>query len=235
MINQLSFEGFPRECVSFLQELSQNNTKLWFEQHRDDYTNFVLTPAQDFVVSLGERLRKISPNVVAIPKIDRSIFRIYRDTRFSRDKSPYKTHVGIWLWEGKRAKNENSGFYFHLDPPTMFLGVGIYIFPKPMLAEYRNSVVHPKHGPALARAVATVRKKGPYEIGGKRYKKTPRSFDPSHKYAEFLLYNGFYANIETPIIKDFYTPKIIDYCFEHFKNMLPIHKWLLAMTQRVKV
>ncbi len=142
MTDNFPFGGFPGDCVKFLQNLSQNNTKHWFQQHKDDYKDNVLAPAQDFVVALGERLRKISPRVVAVPRVDRSIFRIYRDTRFTRDKSPFKTHLAIWLWEGDWPKNDNSGFYFHLEPPSLMLGVGIYIFPKPLLEEFRESVVH---------------------------------------------------------------------------------------------
>ncbi|MFH1373999.1 MAG: DUF2461 domain-containing protein [bacterium] len=234
MSDNNTFVGFPKESVGFLLALARNNQRLWFQRHRDEYADNLLAPAADFVAVMGERLRRISPHVVAIPKIDQSIFRIHRDCRFSKDKSPYKTHLGIWMWEGDGGKNGNSGFYFHLEPPNLMLGVGMYIFHKPMLQEYRDSVVHSRYGPALTRALAAVRRSGPYTIGGKRYVRTPRGYDPQHKRAELLLYGGLWAGLETPIPKELYTPKIVDYCYNHFKNMLPLHKWQLAMKKRVE-
>ena len=104
MADKPSFNGFPKEGLKFLANLKKNNTKLWFEQHREDYNEFVLGPARDFVVAMGDKLKKISPKIIADPRIDKSIFRIYRDTRFSKDKSPYKTNIGIYFWEGKSKK-----------------------------------------------------------------------------------------------------------------------------------
>ena len=83
-----------------------------------------MTPARLFVGEMGARLKKLSPGVQADPRVDKSIFRIFRDTRFSRDKTPYKTHLGIWFWEGDGPRMECSGFYFHLDPPKLMNGSG---------------------------------------------------------------------------------------------------------------
>ena len=87
MADNNNFRGFPKECVQFFTELEKNNNKHWFETHRKDYEEYVLNPARQFVLTMGERLKKISPGIVADPRIDKSIFRIYRDTRFSKNKS----------------------------------------------------------------------------------------------------------------------------------------------------
>ena len=128
---------------------------------------------------------------------------------------------------------ECSGFYFHLEPDYFMLGAGIYMFPKPHLEEYRQSVVHPKNGPALVRAINAVKSRGDYDIGVKHYKRTPRGFDPNHKNAELLLYRGMTASIDSDIPEVLSSNKLPDFCFKHFKNMLPLHKWLYQMTQRV--
>ena len=107
------FSGFPREYFSFFNQLKKNNSKEWFEKHRGDYDEFVLHPAREFVIEMGKKLRKIAPGVNAIPKVNQSLFKINRDVRFSKDKSPYKTYMGIWLWEGDRKRMECSGFYLH--------------------------------------------------------------------------------------------------------------------------
>jgi len=107
------FNGFPRQYFTFFNQLKKNNTREWFEEHRGDYDEFVLDPAREFVIAMGEKLRKIAPAVNAIPKINQSLFKINRDVRFSKDKSPYKTNMGIWFWEGRGKRMESSGFYFH--------------------------------------------------------------------------------------------------------------------------
>jgi len=231
MASKNIFHGFSKETIAFYQGLRQDNSKRWFEENRKIYDQYVMEPARDFVAALGERLRQIAPQVHADPRVNQSIFRINRDTRFTHDKSPYKTHLGLWLWEGPQPRMENSGFYFHLEPPTLMLGIGLYIFPDPMLYEYRATVMHPKHGAELVRAIKRVQERG-YDVGEQRYKKTPRGFDPNHKHAELLLYNGLWAGLETKVPKEFYSAALVDYCFEHYRRLLPLHKWLLAFTLR---
>ena len=224
------FRGFPPEAVTFLSDLSRNNKKTWFDVHKGDYERFLLEPARDFTEAMGERLTEIAPGIVAEPRVNGSIFRIYRDTRFSRDKTPYKTHLGIFLWEGQGPKMECPGFYFHLEPPNLMLGGGIHIFSKPLLEEFRRSVTHPQHGPKLAGAVARVSKS--LNIGGLHYKKVPRGQDPEHPFAQFLLFNGLTAWTEGPIPEALYGPGILDNCFEAFRKMMPIHEWLGEMAER---
>lgn len=233
MLNREVLNGFPRECVKFFEGLAKNNDKVWFEKHKADFEDYVIAPARAFVVAMGERLNEIAPEIVADPRVNKSIFRIYRDTRFSKDKTLYKTHLGLWFWEGAGPRMENSGFYFHLEPPGLFLGVGVYIFPKHLLEEYRKSVVHPVYGAALVQAINEVSGKG-YNVGRKHYKKTPRGFDPGHENAELLLYNGLTAGVELSIPDELYTPGVIEYCFNRFKDMLPLHRWLVEMTARAE-
>jgi uncharacterized protein (TIGR02453 family) len=229
-----NFPGFPAAAVTFYGQLAKNNDKTWFAEHKSDFETQVMQPARDFVFEMGKRLSSISPKIVADPRMDKSIFRPYRDTRFSKDKAPYKTHLGIFFWEGTRPKMESSGFYFHLEPPTLFLGAGLHCFSKQLLEEFRDSVVDPKHGAALARAAKAVLSRGAYGIGGKHYKKTPRGYDPNHSNAEFLLFDGLYAMFETEIPQELHSSEIIDYCFRRFEHMAPIHRWLVELTGRAK-
>jgi uncharacterized protein (TIGR02453 family) len=174
---------------------------------------------------MGEKLLKIAPGVNAIPKINQSLFKINRDVRFSKDKSPYKTYMGIWLWEGGRKRMESSGFYLHVENKNLLIGVGIKMFPKPILDRYRQAVVDNKQGAALKSAVKKIRDKG-YLIDGKHYKKIPRGFDSGHPNGEYLLYNGLSARIEEKVPDAFYSEAILDYAYAHYKNMLPLHRWL---------
>jgi uncharacterized protein (TIGR02453 family) len=231
MAAKSAFQGFPKECVEFLENLQKNNNRAWFTGHKGDFDRYVIDPARDFVFEMGKALQKIARNIIADPRIDKSIFRQYRDTRFSKDKTPYKTHLGIFMWEGNGPKMECPGFYFHLEPPDVMFGVGIHCFSRTLLQRYRDAVVGPKSGPALDRAVKAVQKKGDYEIGVQHYKKTPRGYDPEHKNAQFLLFNGLVAWTMNKIPKQLYSVEIIDYCFTRFKDMAPIHKWLVEMNK----
>jgi uncharacterized protein (TIGR02453 family) len=219
------FNGFSKDLVQFFKNLKKNNTKQWFDEHRNEYEENVLFPSREFVVTMGERLRKIAPAVNAIPKVNQSLFRINRDTRFSNDKSPYKTCMGIWFWEGHRKRMECSGFYFHHEADRLLIGAGIHTFPKPLLDIYREAVVDKKLGRELRKAVERVRDKG-YPVGGKHYKRIPRDYDEAHPNAEFLLHNGLHAVLDEKIPKQFYSEAIIDYAFSHYKQMAPIHNWL---------
>ena len=232
MAKEVKFEGFSKKTVSFFRNLKKNNTKEWFDKHRADYDEYVVAPSRMFVTAMGEKLSWIYPDIVADPRVNKSLFRINRDVRFSKDKSPYKTNLGLWMWEGPLKRMENSGCYFHFDPPNLMFGVGLYMFPKPHLEQYRDSVVHPKYGPELAKAVKALEKKK-YNVGGQHYKRVPRGYDPDHKYGELLLHNGLYAGFETKIPDEFYSAKLVNYCFKHYKSMIPLHKWLLAMTKRL--
>ncbi len=234
MSDSISFKGFPKECVRFFANLTENNNKLWFDQHRNEYDTFVAAPSRAFVSEMGKRLKEISPAVHADPRVNKSLFKIHRDTRFSKDKTPFKTHMGIMFWEGNRPRMECSCYYFHLSPPNLIIGVGIYQFPKLLLEEYRNSVVNPLHGPQLGKAIDEVTQNTDFNLGGELYKKTPRGFDPEHKNAEFLLYKGLHIGTESKIPLEFYSSQILDYCFERYEKMAPLHRWLVAMTERVK-
>lgn len=233
MVGFLNFNGFSKQTLTFFGNLAKNNNKMWFDQNKDRYEKQVLVPSRDFIPAMGDRLKKIAPRVQADPRVNKSLFRLNRDIRFSPDKTPYKTFLGIWFWEGTRPRMECSGFYFHLDPRRFMLGVGLYAFPKDMLEAYRQSVVHPKYGPALTKAIIAVRKNKEYYVGEQHYKKIPPGYDPTHKNAEFLLYNGLYSGVELPVSGELFSEGLVDLCFDHYKKMLPLHRWLLDLTQRV--
>ena len=127
------FDGFPREGVKFLRDLSRNNNREWFNKHKTGYEKSLLTPAKNFVTAMGDRLKEISPNIVANPAVNQSLFRLNRDTRFSADKTPYKTHLSIFFWEGAGKRMENPGFYLCFDAKTLTLAGGAHEFPKEKL------------------------------------------------------------------------------------------------------
>jgi uncharacterized protein (TIGR02453 family) len=220
------FNGFSEKTVSFFRNLAANNNREWFAAQRSNYQEHVLLPAQAFVMAMGKRLQRLSPGINADPRPDGSLFRIYRDTRFSQDKAPYKTHMGIFFWEGKGPRMESSGYYFHLEPPRLMLGSGLYMFTRPLLERFRNAAVDPEYGDELAAAIGKITARPGISLGGQHYKRLPPGTDPAHPNAGLLLHNGLYAGWETDIPTEFYSASLIDYCYDKFRPLEPLHRWL---------
>jgi uncharacterized protein (TIGR02453 family) len=225
------FGGFPEQAVEFYSGLAADNNKAWFDSHKDDYERFVMEPAREFVYALGIRLKEISHRVIADPRVNKSIFRPYRDTRFSRDKSPFKTHLGIFFWEGTRPKMECSGYYFHLEPPIVMLATGIHRFQKEQMEVYREAVIDSTLGPELLQAVELVTALG-IPVGGRHFKKLPRGYTAEGRSSEFLLHNGLFAVFQSEIPGEFFSESLLDYCFAYYERMNPIHQWLTKALDR---
>lgn len=219
-------KNFPLDAVKFLSKLKRNNSREWFESHREEFVNSVLEPAQEFVVVLGELLRTIAPGIIAIPKIDKSIFRLHRDVRFSKNKSPYKTNLGILWWEGNRKKMECSGFYFHVEPGYSFFGAGQYMFTKELMTKYRQLVYRPDKAKELGSIIKKLKKKG-FKLGGKTFKRVPKGFDAEYPYSEYLLYSGLYVYDESNDINKFQKENVAKFVYKKFTEMLPLHQWLV--------
>lgn len=221
------YKGLPRETIDFLSDLRENNSKMWFDEHRDNYEQYFLEPAREFVLELGAALRKIAPRIKAIPNVNKSIFKIHRDVRFSKDKTPFKTHMGVWLWEGERKRMECTGFYFHLEPDHFFLGTGMYVIPKELLDRYRKAVAVKTKADTLKEIYDTLEKSGTYKTGEKTLKKVPRGYDKENNHYDLLLYTGVIASCEAPVSDLLFSQDIIDFCLKAYTDMLPLHNWLL--------
>jgi len=222
MKNEISF---PQSAIRFLTTLSKNNNKEWFEKNRVRYDFELLQPAIQFVIDLGEKLLDLSPNINAVPKIDKSIFRLYRDIRFSKNKAPFKTNLGLYFWEGSGKKMECSGLYFHIEPKKFFLGAGMYVFTKDQLKKYREIVSEPSKGKQLNEILTKLLKNKKFKLGGKTYKKTPRGFDPDYKYNELLLHSGLYVYYESKKLNELTNKNTVNLSFKIFKEMYSLHEW----------
>jgi uncharacterized protein (TIGR02453 family) len=118
---------FDQVTFTFLEQLSENNNKAWFEEHKDRYTDKVLFPALEFIEAMAPRLQIFAPHFTAIPKrVGGSLMRIYRDTRFSKDKTPFKTNIGIQFRHALGKDIHAPGFYVHIAVDECFVGVGCW-------------------------------------------------------------------------------------------------------------
>ena len=221
-----ALKDFPKKTAAFLNKLSKNNRREWFESNRDLYNSDFLEPATQFVIEIGDKLTDLDQDIVAIPKIDKSIFRLHRDVRFSKNKQPYKTNAGLYFWNGKAKKMESSGFYFHLEPKYFGAGVGIYIFPPHILKKYRDVVSNPAKAGELHKIVRTLKNKG-YSVLGENYKKIPKGYDGDFPHSEYLLYNGIHGWYDGKSHKEIADGKVVVKVYKIFKDMQPLHKWLV--------
>ena len=219
------FEGFSEGTFRFLSGIAKHNDKRWFDEHRDDYDAFYIAPAKALVSALGPRLKRISKDVKYEPKVNGSLFRINRDTRFSKDKSPYKTHLDLWFWEGKNRGWDAPGFFFRMHADELMIGAGMHYFDKAHLDAYRKAVLDPKKGRALQGLVETLRKKK-YDIGNKTRTKVPRGFDADHQRAELLLHEGLSAGWHGAIPREARSARLVEWCVERYAAVAPISKWL---------
>ena len=220
------FAGFPRGTVLFLQDIAANNTKPWFDDHRTDYEASWLDPARSFVVAMGERLADVVPEIVAEPKVNGSIRRINRDTRFSKDKTPYKDHLDIGFWEGDR-KNVLSGFWLRIDPETLGLGVGVHGFDKTRLDRFRDAVVDRKKSESLGHAVAAVEASG-NALHGEHYKRVPAGYEPANEFQErFVRFASLHTGSQVAHPKQLHSAQFVDWLMARWEAQLPLHRWLV--------
>src|SRR5262244_1403005 len=124
-MKQKHFSGFPKEGLRFLRELKRNNNREWFQEHKRIYEESLKRPMAELIAIVAADFQKFAPEMVASPKS--SAYRIYRDTRFSKDKSPYKTHIAAVFPRGGLGKHEGAGFYLHINPSELLIGGGLYM------------------------------------------------------------------------------------------------------------
>jgi uncharacterized protein (TIGR02453 family) len=223
-----AFEGFPAATFEFLKGITEHNDKVWFEAHRAEYELGYVQAAAQFVDAAGPALKKVSKTVEYEAKVNGSLMRIHRDVRFSKDKTPYKTHLDAWFWDGEERGWDKPGFYFRLTADSLYLGAGMHHFEKDLLDRYRAAVLDPKKGKALEKAIADVKAAGPYKMGAPTRKTVPRGFDAEHPRAALLLHEGLYADWEGKIPREARTAKFVDFCVAHFRGVAPISKWLVG-------
>ncbi len=224
----MSFIHYPKETLPFLKSIQKNNNKEWFEAHKDDYTQFILEPSRAFVEEMGEHLQALVPTINAIPKINQSLFRIYRDTRFSKDKTPIKSRIGIIFWQGKHIRMQSSCFYLQFSPKELLVASGIRTFDSDLLAAYRDYIKVDKHREALHTILEKLQSSG-YIIEAPHLKRLPRGFekDMSLEYLARMKAVAVYYTAKPSLISD---KKLIDELYRHYETFLPLQQWLYEMT-----
>lgn len=229
-----AFTGFPRESLKFLKGLKRNNDKLWFEENRPLYERAVKLPLQHLAEELDIRFAKLAPEFVAPPK--RALFRIHRDVRFSKDKSPYKTHAALWVFHrdaGRgvgREAHGGAGFYFHLEPSASLIAAGYWMPPRPALNIIRERLAE-DHKPfaKLVTGAAFAKRFGGLtdDEAGVKLTRVPRGFAPDHPAADWLRFASFTASRDLSDAEAL-SPKLVDNILKDYALLLPMVRWLNA-------
>jgi uncharacterized protein (TIGR02453 family) len=186
---------FTPATLKFLRALKRNNRREWFNAHRDDYEAHVRQPMTAIIERLALDFRGFAPELVSSPRV--SLYRIYRDTRFSENKAPYKTHVAAVFPTRGLAKHEGAGLYFHVSPGEVWVGGGMYAPQMPQLLAVREHIAtNVKRLRTIVESPAFTRQVGRLE--GERLQRVPRGFPKDHEAAEFLKFRQFLAGREFP-------------------------------------
>ena len=184
------FAGFPPTTARFLEELARNNERAWFQANKSRYEDDVLAPALDFISAMGPRLERVSRHFLAIPKrVGGPLMRVYRDTRFSRNKAPYKTNIGIQFRHELGKDVHAPGFYVHIEPNGCFLGVGIWHPDSGALAAIRDAIVEDPAAWKRSRNAKRFRER--FELSGDKLKRPPRGYPADHPLVEDLKRKDF--------------------------------------------
>lgn len=227
------FNGFSPAALTFLRGLARNNRKEWFEANRERYEDEIKRPLLALIEEVDIRLAEFAPEIIGSKK---SLFRIHRDVRFSKDKRPYKTHAACWFYHrdagravGENAAHGGAGFYFHFAPGEVFTGGGVWMPPRPVLLRIRDAIAEsPETFTAIVKAPTFKRRFGALETEH-MLQRMPRGFAADHPAGDWLRYQSFTAG-RALTEKDLGSRKLVDLLAKDYQVMLPLVRWINSVS-----
>ncbi|MFK5881991.1 MAG: DUF2461 domain-containing protein [Sulfurospirillum sp.] len=223
------FNGFSKEGINFLKDLKNNNSKEWFLNHRYIWERSILEPNRAFVKDMGETLQILVPTINALPKVGGSLFKIYRDIRFSKDKTPMKSKIGLLFWQGKNHRMQSSSFYMHYDENEYFVATGIRNFKPPLLKVYREYIKDEKRREALHVELEKLKSMG-YLLPMPKYKRVPKGFGKNDEYSYLALFGAMYAYKIFKVDEIFFAQNLLDRVFKAYSDMANLQRLVYEMS-----
>lgn len=224
--------SFSADTLRFFRGLKRRNERPWFDAHRDEYEAHVRAPMRELVEEMDVRLARFAPEIVGDPK--HSIFRIYRDIRFSKDKSPYKTHVAAWFYHrdatrkvGADGEDGSAGFYVQVSPGDSFSGGGIWMPARSVLNKIRDAIADDPQGFARVAGAPVLKRRFGGLDAEEVLKRMPRGFLEDHPAARWLKFRSFTAG---RLLRDAEAtgPGLAARLESDFRAMLALVRWLNA-------
>ena len=204
----MSFQGFPEAALDFYDDLEVDNSKAFWEQHKQTYQSAVAAPMRELTDALADEFGEAK------------LFRPYRDVRFSKDKSPYKTHPGAYV-----AVAPATGYYVQIGAPGVMVGAGFYDASAERLSAMRTAIDDDRRGRELEQIVADLTATG-WEVGGGRLKTAPRGWDPGHPRIELLRHKTFTVSHPYGFDAVIHTPELVDRVRDDWRTTAPLIDWL---------
>jgi len=221
---QRCFDGFSRNTLRFLKGLKANNNKTWLEKHRNDYEEYILEPLRNLVTDLGEFMLEIDPYFEIAPVVNKTISRIYRDTRFSKDKSPFRSTV--WITFKNQSRDWTtlvSGYFFELSLNSYKYGMGFYNAAPAIMSKFREMIdAEPKE---FLQAISFFSKQKTFVLEGDKYKKI---FDKSKpkEIQDWYQRKNLYLVCNRKIDDILFSSKLVDDLASGFNLVAPFYHYL---------
>ena len=221
-----NFNGFGVATVRFLEDLEDNNNRAWFQENKHRYESDVLEPALAFISAVGPLLARVSDCFTAVPRrMGGSLMRVYRDTRFSRDKTPYKTNIGIQFRHEQGKDVHAPGYYLHIETTGCFLGAGLWRPESAALKAIRGSIGNRTE--AWRKVVQSRRFNSEFTLGGNALKRPPRGYAPGIPYLEDIKRKDF-IGVSDFSIERAASAGFPDEVVERFARATPLMEFLCA-------
>lgn len=212
----MSFEGFPVAALDFYDDLEIDNTKSFWEANKGVYKESVEAPFKALAAAL-------EPEFAPADGRRMKIFRPYRDVRFAKDKTPYKTHQGAFVGVAPA-----TGWYVELSPRGIRTGAGFYDADSARLSAFRAAIVDDKTGPRLKRILTKIEKAG-FEVSGDQLKTAPRGFDKEHSRIDLLRHKQLFAGRLIGFEPIIHTPAVLDEIRTDWRALKPLVDWLAGL------
>ncbi len=220
------FQGFPKESVAYLKNLRANNNKEWFEANRADYETFFVQPALDLITTMAPVAEGLNPPHHAVAKVNKSLRRVHRDTRFSKDKTPYNTMIHMVFWTGDHP-NRSAGTHLVLGHDHFGYGAGHWAFEGEGLERYRAAVEDDADRNELEAALSSADAVG-CVLGEPALKKVPRGFDADSPAADLLRRKGVVAMTRNGVGFDdrIFGSEATSYLTGILEALAPLNRWI---------
>lgn len=216
------FQGFPGKTIEFFLQLRFNNEKPWFQEHRAEFDAYVMKPFQELVNSLAPTILSIDPKLDVTPRVDRTIARIYRDVRFSKDKSPYRSNLWINFRRVRPDWKDTPCFYFELTPEYYHYGMGFFQVERDTMDRFRR-MIDGKPDDFL-KATEFYRAGKQFVLGGDSFKRPLAKKDP--EIAEWYNRKNFWLSKQHPLDDLVFTPGLLDELKSSFLELAPFYHYL---------